>query len=145
MSTTLDHKIGPSDVSPEILRQMDEILHERKAILIGADGEQVEVPQALNELFLYIVGCMQRKQSIILVPEDETMTTQAAARFLGVSRPYLVRLLDQGRIPHHRVGSHRRVTLSDLRTYQQGRDAERKKALDDLSNKIVEAGLYDKF
>lgn len=71
------------------------------------------------------------------------MTTQAAANFLGVSRPFLIGLLEQGKILHHRVGAHRRVYLKDLYDYSQKRDAERKVTLDSIADEIDKAGLYE--
>jgi excisionase family DNA binding protein len=86
---------------------------------------------------------MQQGRAIVLMPEDETFTTQAAAVFLGMSRQHLVELMDKGEIPHHRVGTHRRVTLKDLRAYQDMRDKTRREAMGGLFKKIKDAGLYD--
>jgi len=82
--------------------------------------------------------------SIILLPEDAALTTQAAADLLGMSRPFLLRLLDSGVIPFHRVGSHRRVRLSDVENYQVQRDRDRQDRLDALTMAIDEAGVYDR-
>lgn len=78
-----------------------------------------------------------------MLHEEETFTTQAAANFLGMSRQFLVDLLEKGVIPHHRVGSHRRVYFKDLLEYQRIRDEERRKGLDRLFDQIDRAGLYD--
>jgi excisionase family DNA binding protein len=78
-----------------------------------------------------------------LVPEEETFTTQAAANFLGMSRQYLVTLLENGQIPFHRVGSHRRVTFKDLLAYQKTRDAARRQTMRSLFNTVEAADLYD--
>lgn len=78
------------------------------------------------------------------MPETEPMTTQAAANFLGVSRPFLVKLLEEKQIPFHNVGTHRRVLLKDLKAYQKRRDTDRRAALKNLFDEIDEAGLYDK-
>ena len=79
------------------------------------------------------------------MPEDEAFTTQAAAQFLGMSRPYLLRLLDAGKIPFHRVGTHRRIMFCDLRAYQMQRDKERRAALDALADAVKEAGVCDRW
>ena len=86
---------------------------------------------------------MERMQAVILIPEDEAFTTQVAADLLGMSRPYLVRLLEREEIPFHYVGTHRRIHFHDLRAYQQRRDKERRQRLDDLARRMEEAGHDD--
>ncbi|MBD5778462.1 helix-turn-helix domain-containing protein [Pelagicoccus sp. NFK12] len=78
-----------------------------------------------------------------MLPENETFTTKAAANYLGMSRQFLVNLLENGDLPFHKVGSHRRVTFKDLLAYEKERDSKRRGRLDALSEKIDEAGLYD--
>jgi excisionase family DNA binding protein len=146
MSTRTDRRIEPSDLSPEILRQLDDLVHaEGAAALVGPDGERVDLPRELHDLLLFVVDSMKRKQAVYLIPEDEAFTTQAAAQYLGMSRPYLLRLLDQGRIPFHRVGTHRRIMYRDLRAFQTERDRERRQSLDALTQAIDRAGVYDRY
>ena len=86
---------------------------------------------------------MAEKKAIVLVPEDEAFTTQAAANYLGVSRQHLVDLLENSEIPHHKVGTHRRVTYSELLEYEKKRDSSRRATLNKLAVEIDKAGLYD--
>lgn len=80
---------------------------------------------------------------MVLMPEDETFTTQAAANFLGMSRQHLVDLLEGGQIPHHKVGSHRRIFFQDLRAYSAKRDLARRNMMDELFDRVNDSGKYD--
>lgn len=62
---------------------------------------------------------------------------------LGVSRQFLIKLLERGDIPHHLVGTHRRIYVRDLLAYKAKRDSNRRKVLDDLTRAEAEDGLYD--
>ncbi len=68
-----------------------------------------------------------------MIPQDEALTTQSAANYLGVSRPFLVKILDEGRIPHHKTGSHRRIRFADIAAYAHKRDSERRAILDEMT------------
>ncbi|MCB8932672.1 MAG: excisionase family DNA-binding protein [Chthonomonadaceae bacterium] len=87
---------------------------------------------------------MKRKEAVFLMHENEAFTTQAAANFLGVSRQYLVRLLEDGKIPFHHAGTHRRVFFKDLVRFQHDRSIARRAKLDSMTDELVEAGVYDR-
>jgi excisionase family DNA binding protein len=86
---------------------------------------------------------LQSGNAISIVPEHRQLTTQRAANILGVSRPFLVRLVEDGDIPFHMVGSHRRIYLRDLLDYKRRRDAARHEAINDMARSEMEAGTYD--
>jgi excisionase family DNA binding protein len=71
--------------------------------------------------------------AVQIVPVHAEMTTQEAAELLMVSRPYLIKLLDEGKIDHRKVGSHRRVKYCDVLKYKEAHESTRKKALDELA------------
>jgi excisionase family DNA binding protein len=73
------------------------------------------------------------------------MTTKQASDFLGVSRQFLVRLLDSGQIPFHRAGTYRRVYLRDLVSFRDARDKRRHTAIRQMARDAVAEGLYDDF
>jgi excisionase family DNA binding protein len=87
---------------------------------------------------------LQAGKAISIVPEHQQLTTQRAANILGVSRPFLVGILEQGQIPFHMVGSHRRIYLRDLLSYKRERDAARHDAINRMTKTEIEAGTYDK-
>lgn len=115
-------------------RQIDGILREhRTARLVGPDGETMEIPASAFHALKLIVQGMARGQTITLVPHGKELTTQEAADLLRVSRPHLVKLLDEDTIPHYKVGTHRRVRIEDVLAYRERRAATRRQKLDELT------------
>jgi excisionase family DNA binding protein len=139
-----DRRLEPSEISPEILKQLDGLVHSGGASLVGPDGERILLPQALNDMLVFLVESVKRKQAVVLMPEDEEFTTQAAANFLGMSRPYLLRFLSSGQIPFHRVGTHRRILFRDLLAFQAERSRTRSAGLTELTKFLDEEGVYDR-
>ncbi len=125
------------------IRELYRMLQLGTPALVGGDGERLELPNVIYLLLKDIVRNMQLGRAIVLVPENQQLTTQRAADLLGVSRPYFIKLLEAGEIPHHKVGSHRRIYLKDLVAYRKRRDAERKAALNRIAKEAFESGLYD--
>jgi excisionase family DNA binding protein len=121
----------------------DLIRRDRHPKLKGKDGTEILLPQAINDFLVRLLDGMLQGQAITLMPEDETFTTQAAANYLGMSRQFLVKLLEEGAIPFHHVGTHRRIFFKDLRDYAKKRDTRRRQTLDNLFDEIQKAGLYD--
>lgn len=126
------------------IRVLNRMLQLGSPALVGADGERLELPDSVFRLLKDIARNMQMGRAIVLIPESQQLTTQRAADLLGVSRPYLIKLLEAGELPYHKTGSHRRVYLKDLVAYQKRRDLERKAALDRIAKDAFESGLYDR-
>ena len=115
-----------------------------KPALIDARGRRVDLPDPLYETFLRIITLLRQGIGVTFVPHEEHLTSQAAADLLGVSRPYLIRLIEAGKIPCTLAGSHRRIKLQDVLAYMEERDRKRHEALDEMSRRIHETGLYDR-
>ncbi|MHB1783517.1 MAG: helix-turn-helix domain-containing protein [Acidimicrobiales bacterium] len=108
-------------------------------LLIGTEiGEQVELPAEVYRVLHQVVEAMSSGMAVTVAPRSQSMTTQQAAELLGVSRPTLVRLLDEGRIPYERIGSHRRLILRDVLDYRERRREEQYRALNATSMGIDE-------
>jgi excisionase family DNA binding protein len=99
----------------------------------GHDGESVKLAPAIGELIVELLGHVASEEMVTLVPTGALLTTQRAADILNVSRPFLSKLLKEGRIKHVMVGSHRRVPLDELLRYKVERDSAQMKVLNDLS------------
>jgi excisionase family DNA binding protein len=78
----------------------------------------IAIPRKALELLEFILASMAQGKALSLIPSDSELSTQQAADMLNVSRPHLVKLLEQGALPFKKVGSHRRVQLADLLAYE---------------------------
>ena len=90
-----------------------------------------------------VLKAMGEGKMISIVPIAAEVTTQAAAEILGCSRPYVVKLLEEGRIPFVKVGKHRRIKFEDVMKYKQSIKKQQKQHLIDIMNSDEAAGLYD--
>lgn len=109
-------------------------------IRIAGDTDVV-LPAPALRLLDQILGEMAKGNAVTLVPHHAELTTQQAADVLNVSRPHLVKLLEEGAIPHHKVGTHRRVRLEDVLAYKHAIDAKRLETLRELAELSQELGL----
>lgn len=116
----------------------------RKARLVGPDEQVIELPDSVFNLLRQVVYYLSEGKAISLIPVNKELTTQEAADILNVSRPFLIKILDQGDLRFRYVGSHRRIRVDDLIDYQNRRDSNRRQALDEMIKISEEAGLYDK-
>jgi excisionase family DNA binding protein len=140
-------RFDPSEFSPgdtESVRHLLDLFRSetKPPALVDEQGNRLELPKPIYDLLVRVASALQEGKVISLVPETQELTTQAAANILGVSRPHLIKLLESGKLPFHKVGTHRRIRLKDLIAFQQDRDRARRAALDDLARKAQQAGLY---
>lgn len=107
---------------------------EPRYLLIGSGpGEQVELPVGVYRVLRQVVEAMQHNVAVTVSPQTRTLTTQQAADLLGVSRPTVIKLLDEQKIPFERAASHRRILLQDLLAYRERRRAAQYAALEATS------------
>src|ERR1019366_1351182 len=114
-----------------------------RAKLVGPDGKTQSLPVSLYEFLVKLIADLCEGQSVAIVQTDPQLTTVEAARMLGVSRQFLVKVLERGQIPHHMVGTHRRGYVRDLLADKTRRGSKRRQILDDLTRAEAEDGLYD--
>lgn len=110
----------------------------------SAENEtQVVVPEAAFALLVTVLEELARGNSVAMAAVQKELTTQQAADLLNVSRPYLIGLLEDGRIPFHRVGNRRKLRLADFLEYKRRDTARREMILDQLTAEAQDMGLYD--
>ena len=132
-------------IRPQNAKKIEDIgrmLNRGRVKLTGPMGENLSIPEPLYQLLKDAVTNLAQGRSLVLIPEEQQLTTQEAGELLGVSRPYLIRLLDAGEIAYSLVGRHRRIQMSDLVEYAKRR-VERRAALDKMARDAYDAGLYD--
>jgi excisionase family DNA binding protein len=114
-----------------------------RARLVGPDGRTQSLPVSLYEFLVKLIADLCEGQSVAIVQNDAQLTTVEAARMLGVSRQFLIKVLERDEVPHHMVGTHRRIYVRDLLAYKAKRDSKRRQILNDLTREEAEDGLYD--
>jgi excisionase family DNA binding protein len=154
MSIAAD-RVELSDRDAELLSQASRLMSEaldrseaRRIALVeekadGSDVARLEVPPATLRLLSQVLALMARQQTFVLYPESSELTTKQAAEVLGVSRPFLIRVLEAGEIPYRKVGRHRRVLMKDILAYKQSMQVKRRAALDELVKASEDVGGYD--
>ena len=94
----------------------------------------LELPPKALRFFADLLGAMSQRQPVSLIPQKHELTTQEAAAFLNVSRPFVVKQLEEGKIPFRKVGRHRRVEFEQLVKYQESLRRDTDSALQDLAD-----------
>jgi len=112
-----------------------------KLKVTDADQEQpIELPPGAALLLMDILEAMAAGRGITLIPENAELTTVQAADVLNVSRPFLIKLLEEKALPCRKVGAHRRIRMEDVMAYKARIDADREAILDQL---VAEAQEHD--
>lgn len=131
------------DSYPAVLSVLSHIDGEETEIEIEENKERIKIPSRALELLSDILKAMSEGVPISIVPIVTEVTTQKAAEILGCSRPYLIKLLEEGQIPFVKVGKHRRIKFEDVVSYKQKMKKEQKQSLIDIMTFDEENGLYD--
>lgn len=111
--------------------------------IAGPNGQPITLPPHVAALIREMLQTLASGRDVQLEPTSSEMTPTEAAAYLNVSRPYLVKLLDEGKIPFRMVGSHRRIPTAELITYKRITRARQNQAMDELVRISEDMGLYD--
>lgn len=136
--------IVPSDEDAKLAAESSRILSthvDRELQVQLDDGQALPLPRALRELITHLLVEISQGNAVTVIPVHAEMTTQEAADFLNVSRPHLVKLVETGQLPHHKVGTHRRVRFTDLKTFKQKQAETRSKALEELASQAQDLDM----
>ena len=117
----------------ESSRRLARFGSEPLTVRIAGSNEPVTLPARAVRLLVDLLSQMARGNAVTIVPYDAELTTQQAADLLGVSRPFLVKQLETGRLPFRKVGTHRRIGFADLAAYKQSMYKKRRKTLQGLA------------
>lgn len=120
-----------------------QIHKEATEIEIEETQDKIVVPSRALKLLQDILQAMSEGKPVSIVPVATEVTTQKAAELLGCSRPFLVKLLEDGEIPFTKVGKHRRIMFEDVVNYRKKMKDEQRKHLIEIMNADEEDGLYD--
>jgi excisionase family DNA binding protein len=119
------------------------VANEKRAFLLGPDGERLELPESLFRVLRQAAVLLGQGARVVVAPIDKEISTQEAADLLNVSRPFLVKLLDQGEIAYEKKGRYRSLRFGDVTAYKERRNARRREMLAEMMRKNREAGVYD--
>jgi len=145
MATQMREPVMPSDVEISQAQTSLKLLRQDKSkshvVMASPSGLKVPITESVFNLLLHILTEMSRGNAVHVIPINAELTTQEAADLLNVSRPYLVRLLDDRKIPFHMVGTHRRILFKDLMQYRQEMKRAQFKALEEITAADDELGV----
>ncbi len=148
--TTLAHRqLPPSAQDAAMARVSSQVLSQfvkkrRPLTLRVRDAGQekpLELPTGAVALLMEILEAMAAGRGLTLIPENAELTTVQAAEVLNVSRPFLIKLLDENALPHRKVGKHRRIRMEDVMAYKAKIDRDREAVLDELARQAQELAM----
>lgn len=139
----LEHEPMSEEEQPT-LQKIARLLQDNPSasLLIGTEGEVIELPKAVVQVLKQVITHIGRSQSIFAVSDGPMLTTQEAADLLDVSRPHMIKLLKEAKIPYTEVGSHRRIHVDDVLQYKQVMSEGPKRNLMEIIRVIQQIGLY---
>lgn len=106
----------------------------RAAALVNSDGQHIALPPEVADALVHVAAALVRGEAVTIAPVHTELTTQEAADLLGISRPTLIKLLEDGEIPYTRPRRHRRIKLADVDAYRRRQAVQRRQALEEMSN-----------
>lgn len=143
-NATLMEPVAPTEkettLAKESSRRLSKFGRRDLKVQISDVGEVV-LPAPAVRLLISLLSEMAAGNAVTLIPIHAELTTQQAADLLGVSRPFLIKQMQDGQVPYRKVGTHRRILFRDVMAYKRKTDAERLKALGELTDQAQELNM----
>lgn len=127
-------RVSGQVLSPHVQQKGSLVLKVREA---GQD-KPLELPAGAVALLMDILEAIAAGRGVTLIPENAELTSVQAAEVLNVSRPFLIKLLEDNVLPHRKVGKHRRIRMEDVMAYKSKIDRDREAVLDQLAREAQE-------
>ncbi|MCB9230171.1 MAG: helix-turn-helix domain-containing protein [Bacteroidia bacterium] len=142
-TTPLEQKIASDSIHQfrAVSNKLEKSKNETVEIQIEGTKQSIKIPKSAFSFLADILAQMAEGKSITVLPTDSELSSQQAADFIQVSRPFLVKLLEQGKIPFRKVGRHRRIRLMDLMNFEKIQKLEREKQLEFLAKQAQELNM----
>jgi len=137
--------LPPDEGEAALVKALSDFVTANKAPLrlVAEDGTEFALPPVVQNALVDVVHLMDNGKAITMAPHNTLLTTQEAADLLDISRPTLVKRLDEGKIPYEQQGKHRRIRVEDLLEYQENIRVQRREILRRMTREAYEAGDYD--
>jgi excisionase family DNA binding protein len=139
-----DNLLVPTESDSELAKTASRTLAQAKGQSVKVsldDGKELELPKAVTELLVRVLTELSSGNMVSIIPVHAELTTQEAANHLNVSRPFLIKLLESGKLPFHKVGSHRRIKYEALKQFMADQEKLREAAMQELADEAQELGL----
>jgi excisionase family DNA binding protein len=141
-----DHVFRPSAADEPQISRLDEMLRRvddaaSDPELVSSGGDRVTIPPGVLRLLARVAREMAEGNGVAVVPVHHELTTHETAALLHVSRPHLIRMLDAGRLPFRKVGSHRRIRFDDVMALRAQEEAQREALLSRIAQESQDLGL----
>jgi excisionase family DNA binding protein len=140
--------LDPNSLTEEERRSLRDQLREVRSAgdpdrirLEGEEGGAIDLPAGIAEVLLGALGDLAEGRAVSIAGAEEELTTREAAELLNVSRPHLTKLLKEGEIPSHKVGSHHRIYRRDVLAYRARRRKQSEEAMQKLTEESQKLGL----
>lgn len=125
-------------------KQFETNYHKGTNKLVDVNGEEIAISNHVFEVLRQILPELEQGQTTVTIsPNSAEMTTQQAADILNVSRPHLIKLLNNNEIPYTKTGSHRRIKVKDVMDYKEKKDTQCRQSLNEMTEIMEENGLFD--
>ena len=144
--------LAPDDQDARVARQSQQALASlmqngaEVRLHLHAEGSaqaDIVLPLSISHLLLGALEEIGKGNGVTLIPTDAELTTQQAADLARVSRPFFVKLLEEGKMPFRLVGAHRRILYRDVARFIEEEEARRVKVMEELVAETERLGLYE--